>query len=119
MRVLIVEYDIIIAMHLAMLVAEFGHEVVGNVRSAPEAIAQAMALRPDVALMDIRLADGSGVDVACELHTHQDLRCIFISASLDESTRTALVPYEPIDFVGKPIVPVVLAAGAWESPGSD
>ncbi len=117
MRVLIVENDIIIAMHLAMLVTEFGHEVIGNVRSAPEALAQAKALRPDVALMDIRLANGSGIDVARELHSLQDLRCIFISANLDEPTRTALLPYEPIEFVGKPIVPVVLQRALGKAQG--
>jgi two-component system, response regulator PdtaR len=99
MRVLIIEDDVIIAMHLAMLVAEFGHEVVATVRSASEAVTQAMALTPDVALMDIRLARGGGVDAARELHERQALRCIFISANLDEATRTALLPYEPIEFV--------------------
>jgi DNA-binding NarL/FixJ family response regulator len=108
MRVLIVEDDIIIAMHLAILVAEFGHEVVGTVRSAPEVIAQAMALSPDVALMDIRLAHSSGIDAARELHRSQGLRCIFLSANLDEPTRAALLLLEPIEFVGKPVMPVVL-----------
>jgi DNA-binding NarL/FixJ family response regulator len=108
MRVLIVENDIIIAMHLAMLVAEFGHEVVATVRSASEAVTQAIALAPDVALMDIRLDGGGGVDVARELHERQALRCIFVSANLDEPTRAALLPYDPLEFVGKPVVPVVL-----------
>jgi two-component system, response regulator PdtaR len=109
MRVLIVEDDIIIAMHLAMLVAEFGHEVCATARSAPEAVAQAIALSPDVVLMDIRLAEGSsGVDAARELHKRQALRCIFVSANLDEATRTAVLSCDPIEFIGKPVVPVVL-----------
>jgi two-component system, response regulator PdtaR len=106
---LIVEDDVIIAMHLAMLVADFGHEVCSTATTSTEAIAQAIALTPDVVLMDIRLADGdSGVDVARDLHASRALRCIFVSANLDEPTRTALLPYEPIEFVGKPVVPVVL-----------
>jgi DNA-binding NarL/FixJ family response regulator len=109
MRVLIVEDDVMIAMHLAMLVAAFGHEVCATARSAPEAIAQAIALKPDVALMDIRLANGSsGVHAARELHDQQGLRCIFLSANLDEKTRADLRPCEPLAFVGKPVVPVVL-----------
>jgi DNA-binding NarL/FixJ family response regulator len=64
---------------------------------------------PHVVLMDVRLADGSsGIDAARELHEQQALRCIFLSANLDEPTRRALLPYEPIDFVGKPVLPVVL-----------
>ena len=70
MRVLIVEDDVITAMYLAMLVAEFGHEVCATVRSAPEALRQAGALRPDIALMDIRLAGkSSGIEAARELYT--------------------------------------------------
>jgi CheY-like chemotaxis protein len=83
--------------------------VCATVVSAVDAIERAVRLRPDVVLMDIRLAQGgSGIDAARELHAQQALRCIFLSANLDEAKRTALLPYEPIDFVGKPVLPVVL-----------
>jgi hypothetical protein len=36
------------------------------------------------------------------------VRCIFVSANLDEPTRRAVEPYDPIEFMGKPIIPVVL-----------
>ena len=109
MRVLIVEDDAIIAMHLAILVADFGHEVCATAVSAAGAIAQATAHNPEVVLMDIRLAQGSsGIDAAKDLHGQHALRCIFLSANLDAQTRTALLPYEPIDFVGKPVLPVAL-----------
>jgi DNA-binding NarL/FixJ family response regulator len=109
MRVLIVEDEAIIALHLAILVAELGHEVCATAASASGAIALATLHNPHVVLMDVRLADGSsGIDAARELHAQQALRCIFLSANLDELTRSALLPYEPIDFVGKPVLPVVL-----------
>ena len=120
MRVLIVEDDAIIAMHLAMLVAEFGHEVCADLRHALGgwSIALATAHNPDVVLMDIRLAQGSGIDAARELHARQALRCIFLSANLDEPTRVALQPYEPIDFVGKPVLPVVLQRALKKAEGA-
>ena len=109
MRVLIAEDDAIIAMHLAMLVAQLGHEVCATVAFATDAVARAVALRPDVVLMDIRLAGGSsGIDAARELYARQGLRCIFLSANLDEAARTELLPCDPIDFVGKPVLPVQL-----------
>jgi DNA-binding NarL/FixJ family response regulator len=109
MRVLIVEDEAIIALHLAILVAALGHEVCATAASAAGAIALATLHNPHVVLMDVRLADGSsGIDAARELHAQQALRCIFLSANLDEATKTALLPYEPIDFVGKPVLPVVL-----------
>jgi two-component system, response regulator PdtaR len=109
MRVLIVEDEAIVALHLAILVAELGHEVCATAASAAGAIALATLHNPHVVLMDVRLADGSsGIDAARGLHAQQALRCIFLSANLDEPTRTALLPYEPIDFVGKPVLPVIL-----------
>jgi CheY-like chemotaxis protein len=109
MRVLIVEDNAIIAMHLAMLVAKLGHVTCGTAVSAAEAIVQAATQYPDAVLMDIRLANGSsGVEAARELHARQGLRCIFVSANLDEPTKMALLPYEPIDFVGKPVLPILL-----------
>jgi two-component system, response regulator PdtaR len=109
MKVLIVEDEALIAMDLAMLVTERGHDVCAMAASAAVAIAQAEAHEPDVVLMDIRLAQGSsGIDAARELHARQALRCIFLSANLDEPTRTALLPCDPIDLVGKPVLPIVL-----------
>jgi two-component system, response regulator PdtaR len=109
MRVLVVEDEMILAMHLEALVSAFGHEVCGIARSTDEALRLAAALTPDVVLTDIRLARGSsGIDLARELHARTGMRCIFVSANLDEPTRKAVQPYEPIEFLGKPIVPVVL-----------
>ena len=118
MRVLIVEDEAIIALHLAILVTELGHEVCATAVSAAGAIALATLHNPHVVLMHVRLADGSsGVDAARELHAQQALRCIFLSANLDESTKTALLPYEPIDFVGKPVLPVVLQRALKKAEG--
>jgi CheY-like chemotaxis protein len=109
MRVLIVEDEAIIAMYLAMLVADFGHTVCGTTDSASGAIEQAAERRPDLALMDVRLADGgSGIDAARELHARHGLRCIFLSANLNELTKLTLAPLNPIDFVDKPVLPILL-----------
>jgi two-component system, response regulator PdtaR len=89
-----------------------------TVVSAADTIERAVRLRPDVVLMDIRPAQGSsGIDAARELHAQQALRCIFLSANLDEATKTALLPYEPIDFVGKPVPPVVLQRALKKAEG--
>ena len=109
MRVLIVEDEAIIAMYLAMLVTDFGHTVCGTADSASGAIELAADRCPDLVLMDIRLANGSsGIDAARELHARHGLRCIFLSANLDELTKLTLAPLDPIDFLGKPVLPVLL-----------
>jgi two-component system, response regulator PdtaR len=109
MRVLIVEDEPLIAMHLETLVAGLGHQVCGVASSAEAAVAQAAAHRPDVVLMDIRLgAGGSGIEAAGRIHAHDGVRCIFLSANLDDATRAAVRPFDPIAFVGKPILPIRL-----------
>ena len=109
MRILIVEDDAIIAMYLAMLIADFGHTVCGTADSASGAMDQAADRRPDLGLMDIRLANGSsGIDAARELHARHGLRCIFLSANLDELTKLSLASLNPVDFIGKPVLPVLL-----------
>ncbi len=84
MKVLIVEDEALTAMHLEMLIEEFGHQVCAIAASAAEAISHAAAHLPDVALMDIRLANrSSGIDAAREIHTSHGIRCIFLSGNLD------------------------------------
>lgn len=106
MRVLIVEDEALISMYLERLVVEFGHEVCAAAVCVQDAIEHASTHRPDVALIDIRLAWGnSGIDAARELHSRYGLRCIFLSANLDDAMRNAALPYDPIAFIGKPILP--------------
>jgi two-component system, response regulator PdtaR len=109
MKVLIVEDDLLVADHLETLVVSFGYEVCATASSAPEAVQKAAMHIPDVALMDIRLARGSsGINAASEIYSRQGLRCIFLSANLDHEIRLKLDALEPIEFIDKPILPVLL-----------
>jgi two-component system, response regulator PdtaR len=108
MRVLIVEDEILIAMHLEMLVTELGHEVCASATSADEAISHVAAYNPDVVLMDVQLANGSsGIEAAREIYHRHAVPCIFLSATLD-STKQSSLPYKPIDFLPKPVLPILL-----------
>ena len=108
MRVLIVEDEVLIAMHLAMLVQELGHEVCAGATSS-EALTEAAACLPDVALMDIQLANQtSGIDAARELYWRYNVRSIFLSANLNSVTTANVRACNPIDFVGKPVLPILL-----------
>ena len=106
-------------MYLAMLVADFGYTVCGTADTASGAIEQAVDHRPDLVLMDIRLANGgSGIDADRELHARHGLSCIFLSANLDELTKLSLAPLDPIDFIGKPVL-LILLKRAWEKARLD
>jgi DNA-binding NarL/FixJ family response regulator len=110
MRVLIVEDEILVAMYLEELVVSCGHKVCALSASAAEAMESAAAHAPDIALMDIRLARGtSGIDAARAIYSRCGVRCIFLSGNLDDATRRELEACEPIDFIGKPVLPVLLS----------
>ena len=109
MKILIVEDEALIWMYLETLVMEFGHEVCAVATTARAAISQASLHLPDLILMDIRLAEGSsGIHAAREIHGRHGIRCIFLSGNLDEATRDAVRPYDPIAFLGKPVLPIRL-----------
>ncbi len=105
LRVLIVEDDFLIALDLEDRVKELGHRVSGVARDVESCKASANQALPDIALMDLRLAGGSsGVDASRWLYEELDVRCIFISGNLDDATREALSPVQPLAFIGKPIL---------------
>ena len=109
MKVLIVEDDVYIALYLKQLVIDFGYEVCAIASTSAAAVGLAARHRPDIAIMDIRLARGdSGLDVARELHTAFGMRCIFLSGNLDDSAKTVAAPYEPVAFLHKPVSPLLL-----------
>lgn len=60
-------------------------EVVGEGGTAAEARARVPALRPDVAVLDVRLPDGNGVEVCRELRNRvPGLACIMLTSFADE-----------------------------------
>ncbi|MFJ3233649.1 response regulator [Streptomyces sp. NPDC086787] len=59
--------------------------VVGEAASAEQALARVPALRPDVAVLDMRLPDGNGVSVCRELRSGMpDLACLMLTSFDDE-----------------------------------
>ena len=59
--------------------------VVGEASTAAEALARVPALRPDVAILDVRLPDGDGVSVCRELKSQlPELACLMLTSFADD-----------------------------------
>jgi two-component system, NarL family, response regulator DevR len=59
--------------------------VIGEAGTATAALARIPGLRPDVAILDVRLPDGDGVSVCRELRSlAPDVACLILTSSADE-----------------------------------
>jgi len=68
-----------------LLMLEGDLEVVGEGSSVAEALARIPAVRPDVAVLDVRLPDGSGVEVCREIRSMlPDTRCLMLTSYADD-----------------------------------
>jgi len=68
-----------------MLEADGDIVVIGEASSASEALARVPALRPQVAVLDVRLPDGSGVSVCRDLRNIlPDLACLMLTSFADD-----------------------------------
>ncbi|MEN8654252.1 response regulator transcription factor [Streptomyces sp. 21So2-11] len=68
-----------------LLEAEPDLTVVGEAGTAEQALARVPALRPQVAVLDVRLPDGDGVSVCRELRSRMpDLACLMLTSFDDE-----------------------------------
>ncbi|MFB6613023.1 response regulator [Streptomyces sp. NPDC085524] len=68
-----------------LLEAEADITVVGEAATAEQALARGPALRPDVAVLDVRLPDGDGITVCRELRSQMPgLACLMLTSFDDE-----------------------------------
>jgi two-component system, NarL family, response regulator DevR len=60
-------------------------EVVGEAGTVAQALSRIGAVRPDVAVLDVRLPDGNGVELCRELRSrHPELACLMLTSFTDE-----------------------------------
>ncbi|WP_405628565.1 response regulator transcription factor [Streptomyces sp. NBC_00016] len=68
-----------------MLSVESDIEVVGEAGTAADALVRIPATRPDVAVLDVRLPDGSGVEVCREIRSRDDsVKCLMLTSYADD-----------------------------------
>lgn len=102
-RVLIVEDEPLIAFDLISEIESDNHHVIGQCRTATEAVLLAEALRPDLIVMDIGLTGRqTGIDAAREIRQRFGIGSVFVSATLDRVDPETWNDIEPIALIRKP-----------------
>jgi two-component system response regulator DevR len=93
-RVFLVDDHEIVRRGIAELVdAERDLEVVGEAGDVKQALARIAATRPEVAVLDVRLPDGNGIDLCREIRSrHPEIACLILTAyDDDEAVRSAVL----------------------------
>jgi len=92
-RVFLVDDHEIVRRGIAeMIDAERDLEVVGEASTAQQALGRVAAILPDIVVLDVRLPDGSGIDVCRSiLSAHPEMRCLMLTAYDDDQASYAAV----------------------------
>jgi CheY-like chemotaxis protein len=102
-HLLVMEDDYFIGLLSEEWLLAAGYEVVGVVATEHEAFAAAARHRPDLVVMDIRLAEGgNGVAAAIELFHKLGIRSLFASAHFDDAVKARAAEAQPLGWIAKP-----------------
>lgn len=122
LRVFLVDDHEVVRRGVADLLDEDdGIEVVGQAGNVSQALARIPALRPDVAVLDVRLPDGNGIELARELRSRlPELKCLMLTSYTDEQAMLDAVMagasgYVIKDIKGLDLVSAVMEVGAGKS----
>jgi two-component system response regulator DevR len=75
-----------------LLESDADMEVVGEASTAAEALSGIATTRPDVAILDVRLADGNGIDVCRDVRSLMpDLACLMLTSFADDEALYASI----------------------------
>ena len=102
-RILVVEDEALVAADLEERLSQLGYEVCGVVDTAEQAIERAVALSPDLVLMDIHLlGEKDGIEAAADIRLARDIAVVFVTAHADDATLKRAGLAEPFGYVLKP-----------------
>ena len=82
LRVLIIEDETFIALLLAEVLAEMGHEVCASEQTETGAVAAAARYHPELIIADVRLCEGSGINAVRAILSAGFVPHIFVSGDV-------------------------------------
>nr|MBS0021402.1 response regulator [Gammaproteobacteria bacterium] len=102
-RILIAEDEAIVAVDIQSQLEAVGYRVLAVATSGQEARDQALEMRPDMVLMDIRLSGPlDGIDAAQAIRRKLDIPIVFLTAYADQETLQRAKATGPCGYLVKP-----------------
>lgn len=102
-RILLAEDNDLVALTLREYLLDLGFDVVGVARTGTEAVALAHQHRPDVAILDIKLPEMDGTEVAQHIYTERPLPIIMVTAFTDRETIRKAERAGALGYLVKPV----------------
>ena len=102
-KILIVEDEQIVAVDIESTLQRLGYQVVGAAASGEDACRMAVALEPDLVLMDVRIEGPmDGIEAAGRIRRTREVPVVFLTAYADVDTLKRAKLTEPYGYIVKP-----------------
>ena len=102
-RILLVEDEPLVALDVQRQLTALGYTLAGTVRTGSDAIAKALALEPDLILMDVKLeGELDGVEAARRIRSQVPVPILFVTGCTDVETVDRAKRTEPMGYLVKP-----------------
>lgn len=115
---LIIDDDEVLAKRLGVSMGRMGYEV-STAFEVNDGIEKAVRDKPDYALIDLRLENGSGLDIVEQIHRHApNCRTVIMTAYGNFQTAVAAVKAGAVDYIAKPVDADTVHNALKQTPGS-
>ena len=102
-RILIVEDEMIVAQHLALILKDMGYQVAGMASTGALAIQLAEESKPALVLMDVNLpGEIDGIEASEQIRARLDIPVVFLSAYDEKDVLHRAKKTEPYGYIAKP-----------------
>lgn len=102
-KILIVEDESIVALHISNQMRQQGYDVIGTVTSGEAALRQCAFIRPDLVLMDIRLqGEMNGLQAGQEIQKQFAIPVLYLTAYAEQLTMVQAHEHVESAYLAKP-----------------
>lgn len=103
-RILVVDDKTMTARDISNKLSQHDYEVVGQAKSASQALDQVGELKPDLVLMDIELKDETGgLEAARRIEEQHSVPIVFMTDKTDFETTRQAKEIGPAGYLAKPV----------------